>query len=67
MSPKELLYIEDALGHEKQMKDHLAQQKEIERLKEEQSEVMAQSVVNSYFGENPNYPDTQGEDNEPNK
>lgn len=40
---------------------------EIERLKEEQSEVMAQSVVNSYFGENPNYPDTQGEDNEPNK
>lgn len=42
-------------------------QKEIERLKEEQSEAMAQSVVNSYFGENPNYPDTQGEDNEPNK
>ena len=42
---------------------------EIERLKEEQSEVMAQSIVNSYFGENPNYPDTQaqGEDNEPNK
>ena len=24
MSPKELLYIEDALGHEKQMKDCLA-------------------------------------------